>query len=65
MNLLENLYRYYFEKSGGVSKWSANWNKESITSFDLSIVDENGVSLFNGYTFSGPPFITMEIVGEQ
>lgn len=60
-----NIYRYYFLDSIAGSRYAMNWNKESITQFDLSIVDDQGVILFNGYTFSGPPFICMEVLGEQ
>lgn len=64
-NTSDNIYRYYFKTRSGKFTNFMNWNKESITQFDLSIVDDQGVAVFNGYTFSGPPFIAIEIVGSQ
>lgn len=64
-NTSDNIYRYYFKTRSGVFINYMNWNKESLTNFDLSIVDDQGVTVFNGYTFSGPPFVAIEIVGSQ
>lgn len=65
-NSTSTLYRYYFINSAvNKSTYSMNWNKESITSFDISVVDDNGVTITDGYDFQGSPFICFELVGEQ
>lgn len=65
LNTSNNIFRYYFDKQNGSFINAMNWNKESVTQFDISIVDDQGVLLMNGYTFSGRPFIAVEIIGEQ
>lgn len=65
LNTSDVIYRYYFRSQSGVFLNSMNWNKESLTQFDIRIVDDQGVSLSSGYSFIGPPFVAMEIIGEQ
>jgi hypothetical protein len=66
-NSTNNLYRYYFiGNEPDTSRYYANWNKESITNFDLSIVDDQGILVAGGgYAFTCPPFIAFELIAEQ